>query len=225
MKRIEGEDKEIGVFLPNKEVGWVVSLLLFLCFFMFTTGYFFGQRRAISCFLNKVEEESFADKITYSLCVLNGKDVEGEESVEPTESIDSSETNQESIEKSVEIIEGEEQIIFSRLMETVEKPVEKKENVALVEAEPEVLYSAPLVGFGTVQAARVFVDRMKKADIHVMIKERFSKTRGGKKIVWYQVVTQDYGNKEDLEDVIAQVQEKEKLKSVKIVEKRKVTVS
>ena len=79
MKEAHKKRNQAGLFLPNRKVSWVITTALFLCFIMFSLGYFWGQRRAVSSFLGKIEEESFADKITYSLYAMNGRDASDED--------------------------------------------------------------------------------------------------------------------------------------------------
>lgn len=83
------------------------------------------------------------------------------------------------------------------------------------------VYVAPLIGFGTLPAAQSFEKRVEKYGISVIIKERKSTTAKGKKMSWYQAVSQEYDTKEALENVIAVLQKKEKIKDIRILEKKK----
>jgi hypothetical protein len=201
MKQKEQKSKEAGLFLPNRELSWVIALALVLSFLMFSFGYFWGQRRAVSQFLYKVKEESFADGITYSLYAMNPQEVTEEDSSHDGSELDEPEVIEDEAQESTP-----EQLVTTPLA---------------APASPQLVYVAPLVGFGTLHAANTFAQRVKKRDIPVIVKQRSSKTQRGRKIVWYQVVTQEYAEKSDLEKVIAQVQEKEKIKQVKIIEKKK----
>lgn len=206
MKHKEEKRKQAGLFLPNRELSWVVALALMLCFLMFSLGYFWGQYKIGSRLLSKVEEESFADRITYALYANSGQ--------EPTEDEENDEQEEAVEEATVKVADSA----------PVEKEQIKKELSKTVE-QPEIVYVAPLVGFGTLQAAQSFAKRVKNTGIDVIIKERKSTTARGKKISWYQAVTEEYDTKKDLEDIIDILQKRERLKDVNIIEKRKVSRS
>jgi hypothetical protein len=56
----------------------------------------------------------------------------------------------------------------------------------------------------------------------VIVKKRVSKTARGKTVAWYQTVTGEFDNEEKLLEVLNLLKQKEHLKDVKIIEKRKV---
>lgn len=200
MRRVVKEKKdkkEAGVFLPNREVSWIIALSLTLCFLVFCAGYFWGQRQVITRFLHKVEEDSLSDKVTYSLYSMTGKDS----------------TEEQEAEEAAEEIQ-EEVVVEHENNQENEEPNQK--------VGPQLVYVAPLVGFGTLHAARNFAQRVKKMGVPIRIKERSSKTQRGRRITWYQAVTQEYDNKKELEKIVEQVKKKEHIKEVKIIEKRKV---
>lgn len=194
MEKKETKRKEAGFFLPNRELSWVIALALVLSFLMFCSGYFWGQRRAVSQFLYKVKEESFADGITYSLYAMGPQ----------------------------ELKETEEEIVVAPDEQTPEEsPVEIPENKDIIPEAPRTVYVAPLIGFGTLHAANMFEKRVQKSGIPVTIKQRSSKTQRGRKIVWYQAVTNEYEDRSELEKIIDRVKHDEKIKEVKIIEKKK----
>lgn len=123
MKEAPKKRNQTGLFLPNREVSWVVAAVLFLSFMFFTLGYFWGQKRAVSSFLGKVEEETFADKITYSLYTMNGK-FSDEESGESEEPLDSNNASEELLEEPLIITTSLQPVIVEQ--ETKESFVEKK---------------------------------------------------------------------------------------------------
>lgn len=204
MKETE-PSKESGFFLPSKELSWVITLCLAISFLMFCTGYFLGQRRAIAQFLYKVKEESFADNITYSLYALNPKESSEEAENAVVEGQEPEEEPEEELEE----------IIAPQVSETHTNS--EKEN----EPTSQVVYVAPLVGFGTLHAANVFAQRAEKNGIDVVIKQRSSKTQRGRKIVWYQAITKEYADKTELEKIVDQVKKQENIKDIKIIEKKK----
>jgi hypothetical protein len=202
LKKQENQDnKEAGLFIANRELSWALSLALLLSFLMFCAGYFWGQRKAVAQFLYKVKEESFADNVTYSLYAMNPQ--------EPTEDEAEESTQQEGQEIEQAEIENKE-------IEPIETTVPIKAQQA-----PTTVYVAPLVGFGTLHAANLFAQRVKKLEIPVIVKQRSSTTQRGRKIVWYQAVTEEYRDKSELEKIIAIVKQKENIKEVKIIEKKK----
>jgi len=211
MKEAHKKRNQAGLFLPNRKVSWVITTALFLCFIMFSLGYFWGQRRAVSSFLGKIEEESFADKITYSLYAMNGRDASDED--------DSSDDNDSEELTTQEETAGQEQSedIAENTLQDL-KPI-----VALTVSEKisDKVYVAPLVGFGTLHAAQSFASRVKKIGIDVLIKDRKSTTSKGKKVTWYQAVSHEYDTKEELQSMIDLLQKKENIKEIKIIEKKK----
>ena len=62
-----------------------------------------------------------------------------------------------------------------------------------------------------------FMVILKDNPLKVLIKERISTGIHGKKKVWYQVITQQYTDKEELEQLVAHVVKKEHLSGVQIV--------
>lgn len=218
MKEVQKKRNQAGIFLPNQKVSWAIATLLFLCFTMFAVGYFWGQRRAVSAFLGKIEEESFADKITYSLYAMNGQYADEESNDADEGSEDADDEGEETSSEIVTITPSEP------LLKDHKAPEEAQpESLELdIKKVPEKVYVAPIVGFGTLHAAQSFVDRVKKSGIDIVIKDRESKTPKGKKITWYQAVSQEYEDKSELQNILALIQKKENIKDIKIIEKRKV---
>lgn len=200
----ERKDKEkVGLFIPKREASWAIAVFIGLAFLIFMTGYFWGQRRAVSQFLGKLEDESFSDKITYSLYTMNGKYLSDsdEEDEEPDPGEESAE---------------EEKEMKAEPVKVAEIPPMKEETIAST-----VTYIAPLVGFGTLHAANKFAQRVKKMGITVHVKRRISKSPKGRTIAWYQVVTDVYSDKNEIEHVVMRIKDKEKIKDVKIIERKK----
>lgn len=89
-------------------------------------------------------------------------------------------------------------------------------------AEPMVnriqqLYYAQLMGFGTSKAAERFAHRLQQKNIAVKVIERNSETTQGKKIIWYQVVTECFDNKDELLAFVRKIEENEHLNDIHIV--------
>lgn len=78
-------------------------------------------------------------------------------------------------------------------------------------------YYAQLIGFSKREAAVDCVNKWKKKGFDVQIKKRESKTAKGKTVCWYQVVTQKYTSKKELEQIVDLLKKQEKLKDVCII--------
>lgn len=78
-------------------------------------------------------------------------------------------------------------------------------------------YYAQLIGFGTLRAADKFVDRLQQKNFPVKVVERHSKTAQGKKIIWYQVVTEVFDKKDDLIAFTRKIEKEERLNDIRII--------
>lgn len=78
-------------------------------------------------------------------------------------------------------------------------------------------YYAQLIGFGTLRAADRFADRLQQKNIPVRVVEKHSKTAQGKKIIWYQVVTENFDKKDDLIVFTQRIEKEERLNDIRIV--------
>ncbi|OGB83077.1 hypothetical protein A3F66_05035 [candidate division TM6 bacterium RIFCSPHIGHO2_12_FULL_32_22] len=155
-------------------------LLLFVSFFIF--GYIIGQRKALNEFNEILHNESFADRVRYSLYSSYGNSPVSEETADSEIELDLSDDQSDT------------------------KFVSDK------------TYYAPLYGCGSLKTAQAFVDRVRRLGFETFIKDRKSRGAKGKVIQWYQVVTKNYNNKEELQKVVDKIQAAEKLQQVKIVE-------
>ncbi len=75
-------------------------------------------------------------------------------------------------------------------------------------------YCAELIGFGTRKAAEAFISRI---DDPLEIRHRSSVTPKGKKITWYQVVTKDYADRDELIAMVDRIAKQEKIKGTRII--------
>ncbi|HEV2602004.1 MAG TPA: hypothetical protein VGT41_06975 [Candidatus Babeliales bacterium] len=215
----ENKNNEEGVqqgtiTLTYRQASWGMAVLVVLFFFVFITGYFLGKQKEVEDFSNKVERDSLADMISASLysrydekgpSADEGDDVlELLEKVELTEGVESDTADA--------ALATHEQLVASALSSDAEKsmiaPCETKENM--------VQYYAELVGFGTEKSAMAFVNRLAKENITTIVKAKTSKTAKGKKIVWYQVVTEPFVDHTLLLDLVKKLEKKEHLKGVSI---------
>ena len=87
-----------------------------------------------------------------------------------------------------------------------------------VENKNDVNYIALLAGYGTQRAAQQFVQNLEKKGIKAEVKKRVS-TNSKEKRAWYQVVTQKYGNRSELADLVERLKREEHITNkVDIVE-------
>ncbi len=233
------EKEQVGLFIPNRQVSWVVSGILIFGFLCFILGYFWGHRRALQRFVAKIEEESFADRISYALYTMNDRDSSEfeQEQEDANETNGSEDTNGSDDQEDVIELEDEKQT--PEVVEGVAKTLTKSEatkpssdeekkqgekqpsSPIARQQEPTTVFVAPLAGFGTLSAAAEFTERIKNVDPQANVQKRTSKTQKGRTVTWYQVVTGEYEKKEDLQKITGTIQKKEHIKKVEITEKRK----
>lgn len=78
-------------------------------------------------------------------------------------------------------------------------------------------YKAQLIGFGTSRAAHSFADKLQNKNMPVRVDERHSKTAQGKEIIWYQVTTEPFTDKEELLAFVEKIKKEERIKDIRIV--------
>lgn len=198
-------------FCISKRSMSLVSAGLLLTFFsIFMTGYVWGKRIALEDVLRAVEQKTFADQISGSLYALSCSSAEAKRE-NPVE------------DEPVEVQIIEDQVRESVTEEPCDNRVQENNSMPHGENNNEISdkiaesYCAQLIGFGSNKAAQQFVMRLKNDGIEAITKERISIGNRNKKRVWYQVITQSYTNKEDLERLVAYITKKERLNGVQIV--------
>ncbi len=202
-----------GLYIPKKELSWIIAALISTLLGVFLAGYFWGQRKAVSTLLEKIDKESFADKVTYSLYTMNGKYQQDENNEDDDQDEDDETIETPRTEQPTNFEVEDKNSLTQEIV--VDEIVEKHEQ------EPVVTYMAPLVGFSSFNSANQFMQKIKKSGIDVSVKKRVSKTAKGKSVAWYQVITGEYTDKNEVEHVVMRLSEKENLKNVKIVEIKK----
>lgn len=85
--------------------------------------------------------------------------------------------------------------------------------------EPKDLAYAQLCGFGTRYMAESYVGRLKKRAIEATILERQSRSKKGKMVTWYQVITATK-DKRELEELVKELKKDDKLTGVQIIDVR-----
>ena len=216
------EDHHVGLFIPKRQVSWIVSSALIFGFLCFILGYFWGHRRALQRFVAKIEEESFADRISYALYTMNDRDSSEFEQEDANETNGSEDTNGSDDQEEIIEIEEPTTVEPSKTALNEEKKLGGKSiDEVVVQLKSTTVFVAPLAGFGTLSAATEFIDRVKILDPQATVQKRSSKTQKGRTVTWYQAVTGEYEKKEDLQKVVGIIQKKEHIKKVEITEKRK----
>lgn len=177
-------NNELTLTLTMRQVSLIITGLLATCFFIFIAGYFFGQKRAVQDFSYKLEQDSLADQIYSSMCILSDTKDENEDSGETVEETEAPQTTS-----------------------TQQQPQENngQENVTQIDSQKK--YRAIIAGFSAsnVSDGKNLVAHLTSNGYPSELMERFSRTSHGKTIVWYQVVTKPYFAPNDLEQIISKV--------------------
>jgi len=179
--------RETRMEITNRHIGWVVAIIIVISIGSFSVGYFWGEKKAAGRFVAKVEQDALADQVFSSVCSLYENDTELDSHVDNGPN---EQPNQEE---------------------------DKNSEKQLEDQEPQIVFYAQLVGFGTSKKAKQFVERLAKKGTNVHMRERMSKTARGKKIRWYQVVTEPYTEKNELIALVEKVKRDERLHDVRIV--------
>lgn len=212
-------DHENDFFCISKRLMSLISAgFLLVLFFVFMTGYVWGKRVALEDILKTVEQKTFADQISGSLYTLAGtnSDIKKEDSDQKQTEVDpviihvvENKTDEATAQSFKEVYEKSE----AQSVAIAEKFTEESK-----ERNPDVQnYYAQLIGFNSKKAADQWADRIKHLGLEPIVKERISKNAYGKRKSWYQVVTQRYTNKEELERLVAHITKKEHLSGVHII--------
>lgn len=168
-----------------------LSAIIIIIFMSFVAGYIWGKRNAIELNSQNMTHETFADEVSTSLFMHNNIGASEENSVE---------NNNQAIDDYHSITVENEKVILNPK-----------------DTDDKTFYFAPLIGYGTLKAAELFVDRWKKKGIDLFVLERKSFDAKKKKtITWYQVITEKSSDKEKIESIITTVTSKEKLGKVSL---------
>lgn len=208
-KTCQCQDKH-GVFLTSRRFGWLISAVLLFCLFTFIAGYFFGKKNAVEKFYDKIEQDSFADHIYYSMCSMYDKGALEQNNGGGTEGDETTEASQPAAASTVKPADAvaQQPVVAQSTVGAEKEKVEEKE-------APQ--YYAELVGFGTQAAAEKCAAQLKKKNITVLVKRRHSKTARGRVTTWYQVVSEMFSDKNDLLAFVDDVSARKGLKNVRIV--------
>ena len=179
-----------GLFVPNRQLSFVIALLLLLAFSIFMTGYFLGKRKAVEQFTQEMRQDAFSDKVYTTV-------------------LSTAQENQLSIDNPLLVMHADDVADLSS--QSINQDVAAIEQ-EIVAQQHEHHYYAQLIGFGTEKAAQLFVKKLSTKGIETEVKKRISKTVKGHTSYWYQVVTAAYSNKNDLVSLVDRLAKEENIK-------------
>ena len=169
-------DKDTAsITLTIRQLSILTAGFVFFSFFVFIAGYFLGKKRTAEEFYYRADQESLADQIYSSMCVLYDVKDEGDEL--------NSENSEELAQNSEETSEEEQK--------------EKEEPVAIKKG-----YHATVAGFSSsgLADAKKLVNQLTSSGFPAQVVQRESKAKG-KTVTWYQVITKAYDSYDEIEAV------------------------
>ncbi len=161
---------------------------------VFSLGYFWGKKNSAEVFVDKAVNDSFEDKVNYSLYSLYNNSNQEEDVI-------------------VEESSQEPQVAATETQEAEATP-------AIVEQETKIdgpVYYAELIGFSTEKAANGFLEKAKAKNYPVKILTKRSVSPKGKSVTWYQARTEQMSDKVALEKLTKQIEKSERLSGTKII--------
>ncbi len=186
-----------------------MASLLMVCLFVFIIGFFLGKRTTLDDFSAKTTQDSLHDQIDFLLT---------------TQSLASLQQDDDAVEnpapeKQEDVNPINTQVIVPALTTPSTQPVALDKPAVKNSENSKFPAYACLIGFGTKKAAQIFVDRLKKRNVTIVLKTMISKTPSGKTRTWYQAVTPTYDSFEELQAHIDKVLEYERIRpqDIKIV--------
>lgn len=182
----ESPSHEYTIKLTMRQLSLAMAAFLAFSFFVFIAGYFLGQKKAAEEFSFRADQDSLADQIYSSMCVL----------------YDAKDENEDTGEN-----ESSEDIENNEISDSIEPKDESNQIVALQPVVEQKQFVATIAGFGAsnVGDGKKLIQQLTKQGFPVELVERTSKTAKGKTVVWYQIVTKPYASKDVLEKAIHQI--------------------
>ena len=187
------------LILDKRKLSLISSALILMFFFVFVAGYFWGKRSSVSQIVSHATYSSFADQ-AYGASLIHGQS-SCEDAQDESENSLASAKQQPSQEQENRV--GETKNLNEDMPKT--KELEKK-------------FIGQIAGFSTKRTAQNLVDRLATKKISVKLISRESRSSAGNCVTWYQVVTERYPEKEQLQEMISQIKRFEKIKGVRIIE-------
>ncbi len=186
----EQEHKKGGIELSERELAQTIVIVILGVFFVFLAGYFLGKRRMCEE-LAQGDEVRFEDKIHRALTNLANR---AGEPADEEEDQDSTLKNEETAS-----VTSSEQDLTSK-------------------AEPSAVKAyAQLSGYASEAAAKAYAGKLLKRGIKTSVIDKTSKSGRGRRVTWYQVVTETM-NKSDLVELVEGIKKRDKLSNVSIVD-------
>lgn len=176
----------VTIQIARRQASYILALAIMITVAVFTVGYFWGRWTAMQVMSEKVEQDSFIDQAHYALLAMYN---------EPATSVGS-------LARSTDL-NGEGTVEVAAIVQD-DKNTDQTKN-----------YQGLIIGFGHYKSARDFVSKMAGRGITTLIRERAS-WNGTHKRVWYQVVTEPYANRAELEKLVAKISRISKVKNAKI---------
>lgn len=190
-----------GLFLPNRQVGFVLVGLLLTFTLVFMAAYFLGKKQATIDSAQPIEQQLFDDQLDYQYAFADQESVQEESTSLP--------------------------IACSRLED--EQSAQSDQDLAMVPQElltandnkltlnSKDCFYGELIGFGKEQSAQSFVKKLADKGITVLAKKRMSKTAKGKTMYWFQVVTELFTDRDQVVELVNKITKEERLKNTRIV--------
>lgn len=192
-----------SLIINRKIVSIVTASLIMLGTFIFIAGYFWGYRQASQDVQLNIKQTNFADQISYASNNLDASSNLINVADDNSNLVDNTTSHSAQIEQN-------NQGLINDLSDNL------SENTNTENTNDLTNYYAELIGFGRLKAAQAFVDKMKDKGFLLVIRKRISKTGAGKIVNWYQVITESYSNKQELQKVVDVIRQTERLQGIKI---------
>ena len=211
-------DKDF-IYITKKQASIAVVSLTIFCILVFMLGYFWGKQCVLDTFGQRIAQESINDQVDYESMIQSFSDKSKNDSSTVNNENNYEQLNNNTENNSIDNITTEIEASKQKLIEPKDKNSSFIQSDKKLQKNPSPItydkkYKASLISFCTKQSATSFVQRLQKHGIPVNIKARSSKSASGKiKKNWYQIVTNSYNSKEELEKTIEQIKKFENLKS------------
>lgn len=200
------------ITLERRLVPFIVASVLFLIFIAFMLGYFLGVKYTTDEFITQIRQETMADQILMSASAAS-QQTSGV--ILPQEEVTISKPASEIIAQAPAVT-----IVTAEITDPTVPHLNSEQPLAasIPEKAAPMRYAAELIGFGTKQAAEEFMHRVSSySSAQLVLKEHASKSPRGRPIHWYQVVTNTYEQKEELQQLLDLLIKKEHIHDIKIV--------
>ncbi|MGZ6250824.1 MAG: hypothetical protein ACXWL2_02245 [Candidatus Chromulinivorax sp.] len=207
------------IVLTKRQVSMLMASMLLFCLLIFMVGFFLGKRTVLEDYSAKVTKEALHDQIDFLLTTQSMQSSQ-EASLDFSDNLPEITLNPE-LDANTQVLTEQENtkpVLISTESPLVGSMVAVTESSQPLPVKEGKQY-AQLIGFGTKKAAQIFVARLKKQNIPVILKTNISKTASGKQKVWYQAITPTYNSYEELHEQIAKIKRLERIrdKDIKIV--------